>query len=454
MFAIPKSDALDVLLYGIGLRITQLAKMGDPKFKSLLDNRNFTIQMGSTEQDIYRTFTVENGRFTQAEGKTNEPTLSIDFKDSMTGAKLLTKGDATAFMMGVQNGDVKMSGDYSLLMWFNQIAKHIIPKIPEPLQPAVDAVKPIISKATPVAKELCDKGMALLAGLGLFGENAKATDEKDKDIDEKSEKEIAKSDNKKDNTAAFDQDEKEKTKDTTDSESKSFVDTAKEKLADIKADVEEKVDELKEKFDDVTETTKDKFTEVKAQAETKVEEVKEKAEDLTTQTKEKLDDIKSETQDKLDTAKDKVEEVKSDVQTKLDEAKSEIKDKTDDIKKDVADKVETAKDKMGDVTTDTKEKLGEVKAEAKHTLDDVKSEVKDKVENVTENTQSKFDELIAKAESDKEANNLTSSQQKSYELDEKPADKEVIADNVKTQAVQDDKSPITNILVTRNSDSK
>ena len=42
-----KSDPLDVLLFAVGLRLTQLAKTGDDKFKSLLDNRNFTIQLGS-----------------------------------------------------------------------------------------------------------------------------------------------------------------------------------------------------------------------------------------------------------------------------------------------------------------------------------------------------------------------------------------------------------------------
>ena len=39
-----------------------------------------------------------------------------------------------------------MSGDYSLLMWFNQIAKFIVPKVPEPLKPVVEQAKPLIEK--------------------------------------------------------------------------------------------------------------------------------------------------------------------------------------------------------------------------------------------------------------------------------------------------------------------
>ncbi len=218
MFTLPKSDPLDILVYGIGLRLTQLAKMGDPKFKKLLENRNFTIQMGAESQDIYRHFKVENGRFSQGEGKAVSPTLTIDFKDSMTGAKLLTKGDAAAFMVGIQSGDVKMTGDYSLLMWFNQVAKYIVPKIPEQLQPAVDMARPLISKATPVAKDLCDKAMSLLTSFGILG-SAKSATKKDEQSDDSERNSKSKYFNEKNVNADDDK-----------ADSKSLVDTAKEKL--------------------------------------------------------------------------------------------------------------------------------------------------------------------------------------------------------------------------------
>ena len=159
-----KSDPLDVLLFAVGLRLTQLAKMGDDKFKGLLENRNFTIQLGSDAEQTSRYYQINNGTFSQHAGPAKEPTLTITFKDSMTGVKLLTKGEATAFMTGIQNGDLKMSGDYSLLMWFNQIAKFIVPKVPEPLKPVVEQAKPLIEKATPFAKELCSKALAMIGG--------------------------------------------------------------------------------------------------------------------------------------------------------------------------------------------------------------------------------------------------------------------------------------------------
>ncbi len=173
-----KADPLDALLFVVGLRLSQLAKTGDEKFKGLLQNRNFTIQIGSELENIQRYFAIDDGNFSQHDGTAENPTLTISFKDSLTGVKLLTKGDATAFMVGIQNGDVKMSGDYSLLLWFNQVAKYIVPKVPEQLQPVVEKAKPYIAKATPIAKEFVEKAQPIAKELvgkaqEFFSENIK-----------------------------------------------------------------------------------------------------------------------------------------------------------------------------------------------------------------------------------------------------------------------------------------
>ena len=38
-----------------------------------------------------------------------------------------------AFMKGMQAGDIKMEGDFGLLMWFNNAAKYLQPDIPKPV---------------------------------------------------------------------------------------------------------------------------------------------------------------------------------------------------------------------------------------------------------------------------------------------------------------------------------
>ena len=78
--------------------------------------------------------------------------LTIKFKDSMTGVKLLTKGSLPAFMTAVQEGKLSIEGDYSLMMWFNKLAKHIVPTIPEECEPYINKAKPYAYKAQQFAQ--------------------------------------------------------------------------------------------------------------------------------------------------------------------------------------------------------------------------------------------------------------------------------------------------------------
>lgn len=227
------SDPLDMVLFGVGLRLLQLSKTGDSKFTQLLDNRNFTIQLGSEAENIARHYVINNGAFSQYAGKATEPTLTITFKDSMTGVKLLTKGDATAFMVGIQNGDVKMAGDYALLMWFNQVAKFIVPKVPEKFQPIVEQAKPLLEKATPIAKDLFAKATTLFANVA-------------ENINEKSNQ-----------SKQFYTENSQQLKDVATNTLEDIKDTANtiknditEKVAEIKEETQETFNEIKEKIEE------------------------------------------------------------------------------------------------------------------------------------------------------------------------------------------------------------
>ena len=129
MFTVPvldiKSDPLDVLLAIVGYRLSMLADSDNEEFKALLADRNVTIEIASQESDIARYFTFDNGQFSQRSGHAEKADLTISFKDSITGVKLLTKGSLPAFMTAVQEGNLSIEGDYSLMMWFNKLAKHL-----------------------------------------------------------------------------------------------------------------------------------------------------------------------------------------------------------------------------------------------------------------------------------------------------------------------------------------
>lgn len=422
-----KSDPLDVLLFAVGLRLTQLAKMGDDKFKGLLENRNFTIQLGSDAEQTSRYYEINNGTFSQHAGPAKEPTLTITFKDSMTGVKLLTKGEATAFMTGIQNGDLKMSGDYSLLMWFNQVAKFIVPKVPEPLKPVVEQAKPLIEKATPFAKELCSKALAMIGGASAgkaSGSSKYFNESNTKDVNADS-----------------------------DSEATSKLDTLKAKAAEIKDDAMEKLDELKneakEKIDALKEDASEKLDEAKAAKDDKLADVKTKLEDVKDQASEKLADVKSLAGEKLDDAKSKVDALKTQADDKLDALNDEAKEKVSEAK----DKVEQAKQTLTDETASDSDasdnKAIEEKYEAaKDTINDEDSKAKD---STADDDSIRPDNVFAKSADN---DNLTPALRKSAEIEAKHASDEVIADNVKTSAVTDDKSPITNISITRSDSAK
>lgn len=158
MFTIPvlniKADQLDALLAGIGYRLTMLAGSDNELFNELIADKQVTIQLGSDASNVARYYRFNNGKVSQHAGKADAPDLTINFKDSATGVKLLTKGNAVAFMTGIQNGDLTMQGDYKLLMWFSQLAKHIVPKIPEKYQPYVQQAKPQLEKAQVMVSQL------------------------------------------------------------------------------------------------------------------------------------------------------------------------------------------------------------------------------------------------------------------------------------------------------------
>ena len=70
----------------------------------------------------------------------------MQFADSEQGVKTLLKGDPTAFMTGMQDGSIKMEGDFSLLVWFNQAAKLIPPKLPKPVKDKVRQARAFIKE--------------------------------------------------------------------------------------------------------------------------------------------------------------------------------------------------------------------------------------------------------------------------------------------------------------------
>jgi len=118
-----------------------------PKFIELVHERQFRIQIG-TDLGVARQILVNHGQIDTVSGDAEKADFILQFADSEQGVKTLLKGDPTAFMTGMQNGTIKMEGDFGLLVWFNKVAKLIPPKLPKPVQEKVKWVRSFIREKT------------------------------------------------------------------------------------------------------------------------------------------------------------------------------------------------------------------------------------------------------------------------------------------------------------------
>lgn len=160
MFQIPivnvKANPLDALLAGLGFRLGQLAQKSDNEsFSKLIAGKTVTLQF-SSQDGVARIYEFKDGQFNQHQGKADTADLIIDFKDSTQGAKLLAQADTAALMNAIQDGDVVVTGDYKLVLWFASLAKLAI-KIPDEYKPYIEKAKPYFNKTKGIITELLVK---------------------------------------------------------------------------------------------------------------------------------------------------------------------------------------------------------------------------------------------------------------------------------------------------------
>ena len=140
------TDPLDLLVAGLALRMKQLARTS-PKFIELVHDREFRIQIG-TDLGLARQIIVNRGKIETVAGSPEKADFILQFASSEQGVKTLLKGDPTAFMTGMQDGSIKMEGDFSLLVWFNQASRLLKPKLPKPIKEKIKIARQFIKDKT------------------------------------------------------------------------------------------------------------------------------------------------------------------------------------------------------------------------------------------------------------------------------------------------------------------
>lgn len=112
------------LLWALGLLLRKSARK-NPDFRKQLAGKDFIFQLQTENGKIVRHYKVANDKVVSKGRAHKEPAFTISFKDAETGLRIMTSKDKNAFMKGIQEKDIVISGDLSLVMWFQGITKHL-----------------------------------------------------------------------------------------------------------------------------------------------------------------------------------------------------------------------------------------------------------------------------------------------------------------------------------------
>lgn len=116
---------LKMLLWYMARRMELLART-HPEFIARLHGRDFTLQI-SSDEGAQRFFRVRHNRVVSRNAAHSTPSMTLHFASDEIGFNVLSSSDKAAFMTAMQTGDVKVIGDFSLLMWFMSIAPYMRP---------------------------------------------------------------------------------------------------------------------------------------------------------------------------------------------------------------------------------------------------------------------------------------------------------------------------------------
>lgn len=129
-----------MLLWYMARRMEMLSRT-HPEFIAKLHGRDFVIQV-ATDEGVHRFFRIQHNRVTSRNTLHDKPDLNLHFADNDVAFRLLTTGEANSFMAAMQKQEVKVTGDYSLLMWFMSIGKYLRPNRRRPRPPSDSGTAP------------------------------------------------------------------------------------------------------------------------------------------------------------------------------------------------------------------------------------------------------------------------------------------------------------------------
>lgn len=112
-----------LLLWLLG-RLLAGASRRNPEFREQLQDRDLVFQLQTQDGRIARHFIVRGQHIRSAPGTVSQPAFSIAFRDAAYGFATLTADNRQlAFMQGIQNRDIQISGNPALVLWFQGLTQ-------------------------------------------------------------------------------------------------------------------------------------------------------------------------------------------------------------------------------------------------------------------------------------------------------------------------------------------
>ena len=108
-------------------QVLKKASKSNPACIEYIAGKDIVFQI-QTASGSGRHYSIKEGKVKSSGGLTKEPTFTLSFKDAAAGLSILTAKDKNAFMAGIQNKDLVISGDFGEVMWFQGLTKFLKPK--------------------------------------------------------------------------------------------------------------------------------------------------------------------------------------------------------------------------------------------------------------------------------------------------------------------------------------
>ena len=108
-------------------KLLQRAVKNNPACAKYVQGKELVFQI-RTIDGIGRHFRIKNGAVSSTAGLTNNPQFTMTFKNAAKGFEILSaKESKDAFLGGLRDEDLVLSGDFVEVMWFQGLTEYLQP---------------------------------------------------------------------------------------------------------------------------------------------------------------------------------------------------------------------------------------------------------------------------------------------------------------------------------------